>query len=335
MRYFVQLVLLILPSALFAQYKFIRSATPNKELTFWAASVVDRVAWVSANKGTVALTSDGGTKWVYKQVKGFEDREFRSIYAFNDKIAVIANVGSPASILRTTDGGDHWEVVYRNESPHAFIDGIDFWSDGQGLMYGDPIDGRMLLVKTEDGGKTWTDVLVQFRPRLVDGQASFASSGTGIRCLPNGKVVIATGGKVSRLYTSNNYGRNWTTSEPMLRQGSDTGGIFSVAYDLKGNGVLVGGDFKDSLATERSMYMLVDSDWKAPTVKPGGTRWCVEHTIGSSFIAVGPTGLDTSNDGGKTWSPSKEHKDLHVVRKSRTGHIAVIAGRNGKLAVLY
>src|SRR5690349_1690215 len=203
MRFVVSIVLLMLPGSLLAQYKFIRTAPPKKELTFWSASVVDRIAWVGANKGTVALTTDAGTNWTYKQVAGFEEREFRSIYAFDGKTAVIANVGSPACILRTTDGGNHWDIVYRNESPSAFIDGIDFWPDGQGLMYGDPIDGRMLLVRTTDGGETWSDVLVQFRPRLADGQASFASSGTGIRCLPSGKVVIATGGKISRLYTSN------------------------------------------------------------------------------------------------------------------------------------
>jgi hypothetical protein len=121
----------------------------------------------------------------------------------------------------------------------------------------------------------------------------------------------------------------------MLRQGSSTGGIFSVAFDSKGNGVLVGGDFQDSLANDVSMYMPMDSSWRAPKVKPGGTRWCVEHILGNSWIAVGPTGLDTSTDGGRTWSKSTAHRDLHVVRKSRMGHIAVIAGKNGKLAVLY
>ena len=78
----------------------------NQELTFWAVSAVnDRVAWVSANKGTIARTVDGGKTWVYSQVTGAEKLEFRSVYAFDEASAVIANVGSPAYIFKTDDGG--------------------------------------------------------------------------------------------------------------------------------------------------------------------------------------------------------------------------------------
>jgi photosystem II stability/assembly factor-like uncharacterized protein len=321
-----------------AQLKMVAHLAERKDLTFWALSVVDKnAAWVAANKGTVGRSTNRAlTKWIYNQVKGFEEREFRSIYAFDAQVAIVACVGSPASILRTIDGGKTWSEVYHNDSPEAFIDGIDFWNDEEGLVYGDPIDGRMLLLRTADGGKTWTELPESSRPALTKGQASFASSGTGIRCYAGNKAVIATGGMVSQLFYSEDNGNTWRSSEPMLRQGRATGGIFSVAMGNEGQQIVVGGDFQDSTATELSMYHSGDG-WEIPERAPGGTRWCVESFDGPLAYAVGPTGSDETVDGGKTWRPFLDKHglqyDLHVIRRSRKGDVMVAAGRKGKLIV--
>ena len=93
-----------------------------RDLTFWAISAVDEnVAWVAANHGTIGRTLDGGKHWSFNQVKGSEALEFRSVYAFDANIAIIANVGSPAFVLRTTDGGMNWSTVYKNDAPDASL----------------------------------------------------------------------------------------------------------------------------------------------------------------------------------------------------------------------
>jgi photosystem II stability/assembly factor-like uncharacterized protein len=304
-------------------------------LTFWSVSAVDEsVAWVSANKGTVGRTTDRGQHWTFQKVKGFEEKEFRSIYAFDARVAVVANVGSPAFILRTTDGGDKWEEVYRNDSPEAFIDGIDFWDGSEGLAYGDPINSRMLLLRTSDSGKTWQELSETSRPILEKGQASFASSGTGIRCYGKGEAVIATGGTISQLFVSTDKGNTWKPEAPLLRQGSSTGGIFSVAIGSSGGRLLVGGDFQDSLATELAAYQHTSGEWKTPVRLPGGTRWCVEYVTASMAVAVGPSGGDITFDGGKTWEPLFADKSYHVARRSRKGEWFVVAGAKSKLAIL-
>ena len=38
--------------------------------------VDDHVAWISASKGAIAITLDGGKTWDWKQVAGFEKSDF-------------------------------------------------------------------------------------------------------------------------------------------------------------------------------------------------------------------------------------------------------------------
>lgn len=308
----------------------------KQDLTFWAISAVDdQVAWVSANKGTVARSVDGGKSWTFNQVKGFETREFRSIYAFDEKTAIVANVGSPAHILRTVDGGKSWSTVYENKVAQAFIDGIDFWNDKEGLAYGDPIVSKLLLIRTKDGGKTWTDDHETGQPILAQDEASFASSGTGIRCFGDKHAVIATGGVVSRLFITHDKGNWWASTIPFMLQGSKTGGIFSVAFRNEKEAIVVGGDFTDSLATDLGRYTADGGDtWTEPSKSPRGTRWCVEFIDGSTAVAVGPSGADISFDGGKVWAPLFNDRGYHVVRKSRKGSLVIVAGNKSKLAIL-
>jgi photosystem II stability/assembly factor-like uncharacterized protein len=336
MRLQFAVALILFSNSAFAQFKFRWTIPVADGLTIWAISAIDQnVAWIAANKGTVGRAAKDARdpkNWTFNPVKEFENKEFRSIYAFNEHEAVIANVGSPASILRTIDGGLTWQEVYRNESPDAFIDGIDFWNDRNGLVYGDPINGRMLLLRTTDGGRSWTEIPEHSRPALSKGEASFASSGTGIRCLDGGTAVIATGGLVSRVFYSKDMGENWAPSEPMLKQGSPTGGIFSIARQKNGGLVLVGGDFQDSLETVVAIYQDEHGEWKAPSKPPRGTRWCVEATDEFAdyyvTIAVGPSGADLTKDGGKTWEELLPGRGFHVVRKSRKGDVVIIGGKN-------
>ena len=90
------------------------------------AVVDDSVGWVSGSKGWVGITANGGKDWSFRQVKGFEQCDFRSLYAFNAQHVVIANAGYPAYILSTSDGGATWQKVYENDDTAAFIDGWIF-----------------------------------------------------------------------------------------------------------------------------------------------------------------------------------------------------------------
>jgi photosystem II stability/assembly factor-like uncharacterized protein len=297
--------------------------------SFRGLSVVDdSIVWVSGSNGWIGRSTNGSRNWKFNQVTGFEKLDFRSLYAFNSQRAIIANAGSPAHILQTTDGGNTWQIVYQNNHPDAFFDGVGFWNDREGMIYGDPIGGRMLVLITKDGGKTWTELPESQRPLLKEGEASFAASGTGIRCYDKSTVMIATGGKVSRLFTSGNSGKSWKIVAPPIIQGESSTGIFSVAFRDKKNGVVVGGDFqKDSLNIK---HILLTSDagktWSPPTAPTRGYRECVEYISNEVLIATGPSGTDISINEGKDWHPLSDEKGFHVVRKARKGKLVVLAG---------
>jgi photosystem II stability/assembly factor-like uncharacterized protein len=296
----------------------------------------DSVAWVSGSNGWVGRSSNGGRTWAFKQVKDFEKSDFRSLYAFDAQTAIIANAGSPAYILRTTDGGTNWTLVYRNDDKEAFIDGTDFWDNKAGMMYGDPIRGRMLLLQTTDGGMTWKEMPENSRPVLKDGEASFAASGTGIRCLEDRKVIIATGGKVSRLWISSDRGLQWSFREPPIIQGGTMTGIFSIAFKDEKTGIITGGDYeRDTVKTDHVFYTHDGGKtWQTPVIPTRGMRECVEYIKDNVLVATGKQGSDISYDGGKTWRPLSDEKFYDVIRKARKGSLTLIAGGKGKLSLL-
>jgi len=314
----------------FAQQFHFKNITSVPDASFRGLSVIDdRVAWVSGSDGWFSTTTDGGNHWNFRKVKGFEQVDFRSLYAFDAQSAIIANADAPAYILRTDDGGQIWKVVYKNEDTAAFFDGIDFWNNHDGIIYGDPIKGIMTILRTEDGGLTWRELPQLKRPHLAQEEASFAASGTNIRCLNNNSLIIATGGKVSRLWTSHNRGADWQQVKTPIIQGKNTTGVFSVAFQNETTGIIVGGDYKlDSLKTNNAFYTKNGGkDWLTPSATTGGYRECVEFIDHKTAIATGPGGTDISRDKGETWQPLPDEKGFHVIRKSRKGSLIILAGK--------
>jgi photosystem II stability/assembly factor-like uncharacterized protein len=333
MKYKLLFLIYLTPSVLFAQDYRLKKTETNTSSSFRGLSIVNnKVAWLSGSQGWVGRTTDGGLTWSFNQVTGFEEAEFRSLYAFDDQRAVIANSGSPAHILITTDGGKKWNPVYTKTHPDAFFDGMDFWNDKEGMIYGDPIDGKMLLLHTIDGGVNWNEIN---GPKLEKGEASFAASGTGIRCINTTQVMISTGGVVSRLWISRDKGLSWSSIKTPMVQGESSTGIFSFVKN-RNVIILVGGDYKkDSLATNHNFYSPSEgSHWFTPHSPTRGYRECVEPIKKKTLVAVGPSGIDISFDNGVNWKPFSDEKGLHVVRKSRKGSLVIAAGGKGQVFVI-
>ncbi len=332
------MLLFLLTSGLATAREFrFKNIDTKTDASFRGLSVIDNnVAWVSGTKGYVGKSINGGKNWTFRQVKGYEQCDFRSIYAFNSKTAIIANAGTPAFILRTEDGGQSWDAVYKKTDSAAFIDGIDFWNKKEGVIYGDPIHAHMLLLRTSDGGHTWKALSDKSRPVLADGEASFAASGTCIKCIKKKKVVIATGGKVSRLLVSNDRCKSWHSYSTPILQGESTTGIFSYLSAEKHKCFIAGGDYKNDTLRKDNIFYSEDNGnhWLYPNTPTRGYRECIVNMGDNTFLATGPGGTDISTNGGLDWKPFSDEPSFHVVKKSRKGNLIIIAGGKGKLSIV-
>lgn len=308
--------------------------TSGQKTSLRGLSVVDdRIVWVSGSNGTVGKSLDGGKNWQWMSVKGFEKTDFRDIEAFDEKTAIIMGISEPAHILKTFNGGESWKLVYADSSKGMFLDAMEFFPDGRGMVIGDPIDGRMYMARTIDNGSNWQRTAIDKLPQLSDGEAFFASSGTNVRVLNYEEAVIATGGKKSRLYV-----RGKLIDIPIL-QGGESTGANSLAVWSKGKKVdkivVIGGDFsKDTLRANNCFYTTsMGKKWIAPIDGPKGYRSCVEFIDKNTLVACGTSGVDISIDGAQSWQLISS-KSFHVTRRAKFGKAVFLAGGNGTIAKL-
>ena len=170
---------------------------------------------------------------------------------------------------------------------------------------------------------------------MNDGEASFAASGTNIRCAGSREVMIATGGTVSRLWFSDDKGASWRSIAVPILQGEASTGIFSF-YRKNSSIVVVGGNYMNDSLKIRHVFTSTDKGktWSAPQTPTGGYRECVEMLNDRILMAVGPAGIDISKDDGKNWSNFSAEKYFHVLRKARKGSLVIAAGGKGKIAII-
>lgn len=297
--------------------------------------VTDKIVWVSGSKGTVGKSVDGGKAWTWLTVPGYEKRDFRDVEGFDTKTAVIMAVDTPADILKTTDGGKTWKLVYHNTTTGMFLDAMEFWNENIGIVVGDPINGRFFKARSFDGGNTWHDMPFSDLPRADTGEGCFASSGTNIRALDSYDACFVSGGPHSRLFI-----RDRAIELPII-QGTTSTGANSVAVKdhntLHGGQhlIIVGGDFTKDTLQEKNCFLTTDGGmtWIRPTTPPHGYRSCVEFIGGHRVITCGTSGVDLSDDDGMTWRLIST-TGYHACRVAKKGKAVFLSGGNGRIAKL-
>ncbi|SDH25808.1 Uncharacterized protein SAMN05421827_12050 [Pedobacter terrae] len=314
-----------------AQSYSIKPLNEHAKTSLRGLSVVsDQVTWVSGSNGAVGKTTDGGITWKWVNPKGYEKIDFRDIEAFDDKQAIVVGIASPAYILKTIDGGETWTENYKNVDSAIFLDGLGFWDKNKGIIFGDPINDKMQLLKTVDAGKSWQDISKSLKINLTKGEAGFAASGTTIKTLPGGKTWIATGGMVSNVYFSPDYGQSWQVFKCPILQGEGSTGPFSIDFFNEKTGIVVGGNYlKDK---DNSNNVLLTNDGSKTWLKPAGPvlgfRSAVAYINAKTLIATGTSGTDISTDGGQHWKQISD-KSFNAVQKAKKGKAVLLAGNNG------
>ena len=333
-RYLLSVSIILSNFSLYSQSLF--PLQSGKSTSMRGLSVLDdSIAWVSGSNGWTARSLDRGKTWSWKQIPGYEKLDFRDIEAFSASRAIIVSAGTPAVILLTNNGGAEWQEVYRNDSADIFLDGMDFWDSERGIIYGDPINGKLVLLRTADGGMTWQNISSNMHVTLIDGEASFAASGTAIRCGKGGRTWIATGGKQSRILFSSDHGNSWEDYACPILQGKRSTGPFSIAFFRHRTGVAAGGDYLADTARLNNFLLTRNAGktWTRPSVSTFGYRSAVEYISRKFLISTGPSGTDLSEDGGNTWKIWSEN-GFHTVRKAKFGNWVLLTGSNGRISSL-
>ena len=267
------------------------------------SAVSASVAWASGANGTLLRTVNGGETWTKLPAPaGAEKLDFRDIDAFSDRVAFALSIGSgeTSRIYKTTDGGANWALQFANTDPKVFLDAMAFRDADHGFAFSDSVDGQFVILTTSNGGTKWERIPADRLPPALSGEGAFAASGTNI-AVQGANVWIGT--TASRVLRSIDGGRSWSVVQTPIATGDATG-IFSVAFNDATHGVVVGGDYTKESQTGDNAAFTAD----------GGVTWTLGKGITGfrsvaawvpgtrSFLAVGPTGADSSIDDGGSWT---------------------------------
>lgn len=291
------------------------------------------IAWATGSNGSWMRTLDGGETWEHGVIGGLDTVDFRDVEAFDANTAIAVSAGQPAVIYKTTDGGKSWERKY--EGPEeAFLDGMAFVDDRRGYAYGDPVGGKLMVLLTLNGGEAWEPLSTT--PKLPEGEASFAASGSGIMAQGH-HLWIATGGLKSNIYYSENGGTKWDTIPVPIIQGKASQGIFSLSAIGKRGIIAVGGDYlqPDERSNNAALSLDFGKTWhKTSGETPSGYRSGVAYFPTHGWlIAVGPNGSDFSTDGGENWMRFSG-TGWHAIKRSKNGEAIWASGADGRLGKL-
>ncbi|MCO7222985.1 YCF48-related protein [Pleionea sp. CnH1-48] len=100
-------------------------------------------------RGHVLVSEDQGKSW--KQVPSPTQATLTAVTFVNDKVGYA--VGHEQVIIKTTDGGNSWQLQYHQEQDLDYPALLDVWfhDENHGVATG----AYGLYLMTEDGGKTW------------------------------------------------------------------------------------------------------------------------------------------------------------------------------------
>ncbi|MDG1098599.1 MAG: hypothetical protein P8O20_04375, partial [Bacteroidia bacterium] len=260
--------------------------------------ISELAAWCSGSNGMVQRTING-KDWENVSPKGYANKDFRAVHAYDENTALLLSIADSAVILRTTDAGKSWNKVYENNTPGIFFDDFDFQGH-RGFAIADPLPSGdkydHFFIISQDSGKTWYPMRNHvFRNNAKDA-GLFSASASNV--IIDGESLNAICGGDSAMFLFSKHGK--------IKLPIKSGGAFG-PYSMDRLGrcyAVVGGNYakkewSDSIACYSKNH---GKDWNLFQSMPHGYKSSIKFFKNhKQLIAVGTTGIDISTNFGKTW----------------------------------
>ena len=274
--------------------------------------------WI-CDGNSVARSTDGGSTWISA---GNAGQGAFSVAAINDSTAIVVlgpNSGD-GKIMRTTDGGTTWTEVYT--AAGAWFNFVDNISSNDLWALSDPIDSVFHIVKSSDGGVTWT-----LAPNLPSQPASNVWGALGSFYRIGNTCWFGTGGNNStlanRVYKSTN--------------GPDGPWSFSSLSDQAVGSVAFSSASGAGIASFWGVGTLVNLSGD------GGTNWTSQATSigfanGLDYVqstswawAATSSGIYKTSNNGLEWFQDLIEVNMYTIKFFGDANIGLAGGFGGKL----
>ncbi len=267
--------------------------------------------WIGGDKGYVAMTTDAGLTWTRMPVDITED--INEIYFRNERDGYIV---AGRKLLITDDAGRTWrdstiaaQADLGRNTP-SFLS-IQFGDKRRGLAVGSVISPQnrvvdSLIMRTDDGGVTWSRVMVPYKTELY--HLDFSGSSRVWVAGDNGLVIHSRDG-----------GLNWQIQQTGTREP-----LFDIQFRDNSYGFAVG-RAGTILRTENG-----GEYWQSIKTPYTDTLMRVAFTDDRNGWAVGFNGsvLRTTNHG-RTWERDECDFDGHLYGLFANRRNGWAVGRNG------
>jgi len=298
-------------------------------------SVLDsETAFMSGAGGTILKTADGGVNWMQLNAPDNDSLDYRSIYAFSKNTAIIVSAGFPARVYKTSNSGKSWNLVYENNDSAAFLNSIAFKNEKEGIIMGDQLKGRHVILRTGNGGETWKRIDSIDVPKPLRVENAFAASGSCIAISKTGRFFIGFGGENTRIFSSVN-GYKWKAKTTPMVHGTASRGIYSIAASGKGQIMAVGGDYTYPDSSYFPIISLTNGkSWVNTKAKASGYRSVIDYSQKNNvWLTGGTNGIDLSQDHGKNWSKISNY-NINTLQFAPNSSRAFAGNSKGEIVII-